>query len=54
MLSTPDDYARGVVEGVLELLRETGAAPGSVTKVVHASTIATNAVLEGKGSSCAC
>jgi N-methylhydantoinase A len=53
VLSTPDDYARGVVEGVLELLRATGTSPESVTKVVHASTVASNAVLEGKGSSCA-
>ena len=52
VLSTPDDYARGVVEGILELLQETGVAPASVTKVVHATTVASNAVLEGKGSSC--
>ena len=53
VLSTPDDYARGVVQGILELLEETGAAPASVTKVVHATTVASNAVLEGKGSRCA-
>ncbi len=52
VLSTPDDYARGVVAGVLELLEETGVEPASVTKVVHATTVASNAVLEGKGSSC--
>lgn len=52
VLSTPDDYARGVVRGVLELLEDTGAAPASVTKVVHASTVASNAVLEGKGARC--
>ena len=53
VLSTPDDYARGVVQGILELLDESGAAPASVTKVVHATTVASNAVLEGKGSRCA-
>ena len=53
VLSTPDDYARGVVEGMLELLHAAGVAPDTVTKVVHASTVASNAVLEGKGSSCA-
>ncbi len=53
VLSTPDDYARGVVHGVLELLAETGAAPASVSKVVHATTVASNAVLEGKGPRCA-
>jgi hypothetical protein len=46
VLSTPDDYARGVVQGILELLEDTGAAPASVTKVVHATTVASNAVLE--------
>jgi N-methylhydantoinase A len=52
VLSTPDDYARGVVRGILELLHDTGAAPASVTKVVHATTVASNAVLEGKGPRC--
>src|SRR4029079_4989015 len=53
VLSTPDDYARGVLPGSLEPPEETGAAPASVTKVVHATTVASNAVLEGKGSRCA-
>ena len=53
VLSTPDDYARGVVDGMLELLDDGGVAPDEVSKVVHASTVASNAVLEGKGSSCA-
>ena len=52
VLSTPDDYARGVVDGILELLHDNAVAPDGVTKVVHASTVASNAVLEGKGSSC--
>jgi N-methylhydantoinase A len=52
VLSTPDDYARGVVQGILELLQDAGVAPSHVTKVVHATTVASNAVLEGKGSSC--
>ena len=49
VLSTPDDYARGVVQGIRELLDETGEAPASVAKVVHATTVASNAVLEGEG-----
>ncbi|MBA3330782.1 MAG: hydantoinase/oxoprolinase family protein, partial [Actinobacteria bacterium] len=52
VLSTPGDYSRGVVAGILELLGDTGVTPASVTKVVHATTVASNAVLEGKGSSC--
>jgi N-methylhydantoinase A len=53
VLSTPDDYARGVVDGVLRLLEDAGIEPASVTKVVHATTVASNAVLEGKGPRCA-
>ena len=55
VLSTPDDYARGVVAGhPRAAARRPGSAPASVTKVVHATTVASNAVLEGKGSRCAC
>ena len=52
VLSTPDDYARGVIQGILELLRDTGAAPASVTEIVHATTVASNAVLEERGPRC--
>ena len=50
VLSTPDDYARGVVDGAVELLRDTGARPEDVAGIVHATTVASNAVLEGKGA----
>ena len=40
VLSTPDDYARGVVQGILELLQETGAAPASVMGTFCANAIA--------------
>ena len=32
VLSTPDDYSRGVVAGILELSQATGVEPGSVTR----------------------
>ncbi len=50
VLSTPDDYARGVVEGAASLLRDCAADPADVAGIVHATTIASNAVLEGKGA----
>jgi len=53
VLSTPDDYARGVIEGALSVLEETGVAPGDVTGIVHATTVASNTVLEGRGASTA-
>jgi N-methylhydantoinase A/oxoprolinase/acetone carboxylase beta subunit len=43
--STPDDPARGILQGIEELT--SGAA---VSDVVHGSTVATNAVLERKGA----
>jgi N-methylhydantoinase A len=53
VLSTPDDYARGVVDGIVAMLSDEGVPHGDVVKVVHATTVASNAVLEGKGSACA-
>lgn len=48
--STPDNYSRAIVEGVLELIAEHGVAAANLTELVHASTIATNAILEFKGA----
>ena len=43
--STPDDPARGILEGINDL-----TSGGAVDDVVHGSTVATNAVLERKGA----
>jgi N-methylhydantoinase A len=48
--STPADYSLGICDGLAALLREEGIAPGEIDIVVHATTVATNAVLEGKGA----
>jgi N-methylhydantoinase A len=48
--STPRDYSEGCATGLAELLNENGVDPGEVMTVVHATTMATNAVLEGKGA----
>ena len=48
--STPDDYGQGILDGLDAVLREAGIAPADVGDVVHATTVATNAVLEGKGA----
>ena len=50
VLSTPDDYARGVVAGAVALLAEHGVDPDAVADVVHASTVASNTILEGRGA----
>jgi len=48
--STPDDFARGVVEGAIELLGVERLRPEDIGTVLHACTVATNAILEGKGA----
>jgi len=49
-LSTPDDYGRGIVAAILQALARVGAGPESISRVVHATTVATNAILEHRGS----
>jgi N-methylhydantoinase A len=50
--STPQDFARAILEGIGTLThgRESGAAEAPV---LHASTVATNAILEGRGANTA-
>ena len=48
--STPDNYSRAIVEGVLELIADNNVVAANLTELVHASTIATNAILEFKGA----
>lgn len=48
--STPHDFSLGSAEGLADLMREHSILPHEVKVVVHATTMATNAVLEGKGA----
>ncbi len=48
--STPEDFSRAVVAGVVELLRRRGEQAAAVRDVVHGTTVATNAILELKGA----
>ena len=50
VLSTPDDYARAVVAGATALLSECRVDGSEVVGVVHASTVASNTILEGRGA----
>jgi len=43
------DEARAVMSGTVDLLEKARVRPGDVVEVVHASTVATNAILEGSG-----
>ncbi|MDP6344241.1 MAG: hydantoinase/oxoprolinase family protein, partial [Alphaproteobacteria bacterium] len=47
--STPDDYSRGIADGVAAIFRDHGLKGEQVSEVLHGTTIATNAILEKKG-----
>jgi N-methylhydantoinase A len=48
--TTPDDPSRGIIQGIAEICRDNGIAPGDIDYVLHGTTTATNAVLEHKGA----
>lgn len=48
--STPQDQSIGVAEGVKLICGKAGIAPSDISLVLHGTTVATNAVLEGKGA----
>jgi N-methylhydantoinase A len=48
--TTPDDPSHGIVQGIAEICRDNGIAPGEIDYVLHGTTTATNAVLEHKGA----
>ncbi len=48
--STPDDYARAVLDGVQRLLAQAGRPPHAAAEIVHGTTVATNTLLERRGA----
>lgn len=48
--STPEDSSIGVLNGIARICDESGINPGDVDRVMHGTTVATNAVLTGKGA----
>ncbi|MCU1381172.1 MAG: hypothetical protein JWN29_4155 [Acidimicrobiales bacterium] len=49
LLTTPEDPAAAFVDGALDALARAGVAPADVTRVAHATTLATNVILERRG-----
>jgi N-methylhydantoinase A len=49
LLSTPGDYSEAIETGVLDLLGETGIAAERIGEFFHATTVATNTIIERKG-----
>ena len=48
--STPQDSSVGVLNGIEKVCSSAGVDPSAITHVMHGTTVATNAVLEGKGA----
>src|ERR687897_748438 len=53
VLTTPPDFGTGVMEGLREGLSRHGIAAADATLLSHATTVVTNALLEGKGAEAA-
>ena len=48
--STPDDQSVGVLRGIEKVCGSAGIALADIAQVLHGTTVATNAILEGKGA----
>ncbi len=48
--STPEDSSIGVLNGIARICDESGIDPKQINRVMHGTTVATNAVLTGKGA----
>ena len=48
--STPQDQSIGVAAGVKLICDKAGISPSEISLILHGTTVATNAVLEGKGA----
>ena len=48
--STPHDSSEGVLNGVTAICGEAGISPSQIEFFLHGTTVATNAMLEGKGA----
>jgi N-methylhydantoinase A len=50
LLTTPQAPEQAMVDGILQVLAQVGAAPQDVDLLVHGTTLATNALIERKGA----
>jgi len=46
--TTPDDYSSGVMTGIKRILKQTGHRSHDIDQIIHATTIVTNSIIEGK------
>lgn len=50
VLSTPEDSSVGVLNGIGRICAESGVDPTEINRVMHGTTVATNAILTGSGA----
>lgn len=48
--STPEDQSIGMLRGMQKVCGDAGISLGDISEVLHGTTVATNAILEGKGA----
>lgn len=48
--STPEDSSLGVLNGIARICDESGVDPADIARVMHGTTVATNALLTGRGA----
>jgi N-methylhydantoinase A len=48
--TTPAEPSEGVLAGIARICQDASISPGDLRNIVHGTTVATNAVLEGKGA----
>ncbi len=48
--STPADQSIGILNGIHKIVDAAGLSPADLSLILHGTTVATNAVLEGKGA----
>ncbi len=48
--STPQDQSVGIMNGISQLVADTGISPSEINNLLHGTTVSTNIVLEEKGA----
>ena len=50
LLSTPGDFSNAMIKGIEQICARANIEPSSITKIVHGTTVVTNACIEMKGA----
>lgn len=50
VLSTPNDNSLGIAAGMKSAIATGGIRADDITEIIHGTTVATNAILKGKGA----